>query len=71
MVWFEVVLLLVKKVNRIESVWSALKRQIRRSYGQIRTNKLDEMVIEWEARYNCPELFKNPLTYLKGVLVPY
>lgn len=57
--------------NRIESVWSATKRQIRRAYGQIRTNKLDEMMIEWEARYNYPELFKNPLTYLKGVLVPY
>lgn len=60
-----------KDTNHIESVWSNSKRQIRRTHGQIRTNKLDEMMIEWEARYNFPELFKNPLTYIKGVLVPY
>jgi transposase-like protein len=57
--------------NRIENVWSVSKRHIKRSYGQLRTNKLDEMMLEWEARYNFPELFKNPLTYIKGVLVPY
>jgi len=57
--------------NHIESVWSNSKRQIRRIYGQIRTTKLPELMTEWEARYNFPELFKNPLTYLKGVIVPY
>jgi len=57
--------------NNIENLWSVTKRRIRRMYGQIRTYKLDEYINEWEARSNFPELFKNPLTYLKGVLVPY
>ena len=57
--------------NNIENVWSVTKRRIRRMYGQIRTNKIEEFIVEWEARHNFPELFQNPLTYLKGVLVPY
>jgi transposase-like protein len=57
--------------NNIENVWSVTKRRIRRMYGQIKTNKIEEFIVEWEARHNFPELFQNPLTYLKGVLVPY
>jgi len=53
--------------NRIENVWSVAKRSIRRSHGQIRTEHLGEYLQEWEARRNFPELFTNPLQYLKGV----
>ena len=56
---------------KIENVWSVTKRQVRRMYYQIKTTKLEELLIEWEARFNFPELFETPLTYLKGVLVPY
>lgn len=57
-----------KNTNRIENVWSVTKRQIRMMYGQIRTEKLPEFIQEWEARWNFPELFKNPFTYLENVL---
>jgi transposase-like protein len=56
---------------KIENVWSVSKRQVRRMYGQIKTTKLPEFLVEWEARFNFPELFKNPLTYIQSVLVPY
>lgn len=57
--------------NRIESVWSNLKRQIRRVYGQVKKYKLNELIKEWEARYNFKELFDNPITYLERTLVPH
>jgi len=60
-----------KGTNRIENVWSVAKRQIRKMYGQIRTKNIDELLIEWEARRNFPDLFKNPITYLQTVLVPH
>lgn len=54
--------------NNIENVWSVTKRQIRRLYGQIRTNKLPNYLMEWEARRNYQVLFTNPETYLKETL---
>ena len=57
-----------KDTNRIENVWSVAKRQIRRMYGQIRTNKLNEFAREWEGRRNFPELFKSPQTFLTATL---
>jgi transposase-like protein len=54
--------------NNIENVWSVIKRQIRRLYGQIRTNKLPEFIVEWEARVNFPHLFEDPKTYLQETL---
>lgn len=57
--------------NIIESVWSAAKRQLRRMYGKLDNNRYLEIFMrEWEARYNFPELFKNPTDYLQVCLVP-
>ena len=60
-----------KNTNQIENVWSVTKRQIRRMYGQIRTNKLPEFIHEWEARWNFKELFTSPFNYLEICLVPH
>jgi transposase-like protein len=51
--------------NQIESVWSKIKRSIRRMYGQIRVEWLKELLREWEARFNFPELFTSPFSYLE------
>lgn len=56
--------------NRVENIWSVTKRQIRRLYYQIRTKKLPEMLVEWEARHNFRHLFDNPFDYFKETLVP-
>jgi transposase len=57
--------------NNIENVWSVIKRQIRRIYGQLRTERLEEFIVEWEARANYPALFTDPLTYLQATLRPF
>lgn len=58
--------------NVIESVWSAAKRQLRRMYGKLNNHRyLETFMREWEARYNFPELFKNPTDYLQVCLVPH
>jgi len=57
--------------NQIEGVWSVAKRQLRRMYGQIRTERLPEFLQEWEARRNFKELFNNPYSYLAVCLVPH
>lgn len=57
--------------NRIEAVWSTQKRQLRRMYGQISVRYLPSLLMEWEARYNYPELFSNPLAYLQTTVVPH
>lgn len=54
--------------NRIENVWSVAKRQLRRMYGQIKTAKLEEFALEWEARRNFPHLFSTPKAYLLETL---
>jgi hypothetical protein len=60
-----------KDTNQIEGVWSVAKRQLRRMYGQIRTERLPEFLQEWEARRNFPKLFNNPEAYLAMCLVPH
>lgn len=50
--------------NRIEAVWSAFKRWIRRSWQQVRAYMLEHFVREFEARNNVPELFESPESYL-------
>lgn len=54
--------------NRIEAVWSAQKRQLRRMYGQLPVRHLPLFLKEWEARYNYPELFVEPTRYLQASL---
>jgi transposase-like protein len=55
--------------NRIEAVWSAFKRWIRRSWQQVKACYLADFVREFEARTNEPELFESPLNYLKKSLI--
>lgn len=54
--------------NRIEAAWSAQKRQLRRMYGQLPVHHLPLFLLEWEARYNYPELFVDPTNYLRTSL---
>lgn len=54
--------------NHIEAVWSAQKRQLRRMYGQLPVQRLPLFLLEWEARYNYPELFEDPTYYLQTSL---
>ncbi len=54
--------------NQIEATWSWIKRQIRRVYGQIKTEKLEQFIVEWEARVNYPHLFEDPKNYLQVAL---
>jgi transposase-like protein len=56
--------------NQIERVWSEIKRYLRKLYGCIPTKHLAQILKEWEARHNFPELFNNPLNYLQATLVP-
>jgi IS1 family transposase len=59
------------ETNIIESVWSNCKRQLRRMYGKLNNQRwLATFMRELEARYNFPELFKNPIDYLQVCLVP-
>ena len=60
-----------KDTNQIENVWSVAKRQLRRMYGQIKTDRLPEFLQEWEGRRNFPKLFNSPEAYLATCLVPY
>jgi hypothetical protein len=60
-----------KGTNLIENVWSVIKRAMRRMYGCISTKKINELIVEWEARWNFKELFDCPLNYLKYVFVPF
>ena len=55
--------------NLIENIWSRLKRFIRRTYQQYRKYWLPQLLREFEARINTPELFKNPLNYLENSLL--
>jgi len=57
------------ETNRIEAVWSALKRFIRRTYDHIHPDWLPDILREFEARANAPELFVSPLTFLENSLV--
>lgn len=54
--------------NHIEQVWSALKRYMRKLYGNIPTKDMQLILNEWEARHNQPELFTSPEVFLKLVV---
>jgi hypothetical protein len=56
--------------NHIEQNWSAMKRHMRKLYGNIPTNELQLIMDEWEARHNRPELFESPEQFLGITLVP-
>lgn len=45
--------------NRIEGLWSEIKKHIRRMYQKILTNKLKPILKEWELRHNNPYLFES------------
>lgn len=58
--------------NMAENIWSVDKRHARKLYGgRILTHQLFELVREWMARANKPELFSDPLTFLRFTLVPF
>jgi len=60
------------QTNRIEGVWSVLKRHSRKLYGgRILTHQLEDLCIEWMARVNRKELFKSPIEFLTYTLVPF
>ncbi len=57
--------------NMAENIWSVEKRHARKLYGgRILTFQLPELLTEWMARANKPELFRDPLTFLRFTLVP-
>lgn len=57
--------------NGAERIWSVAKRHARKLYGgRILTHQLDDLCREWMARSNKPELFTDPLTFLRFTLVP-
>ena len=57
------------ETNRIEAVWSALKRFIRRTYDHVNPGWLPDILREFEARSNAPEIFESPLSFLENSLV--
>lgn len=54
--------------SEIEGIWANLRTFIRRMYHHVTFKKLPNIVAEFEARYSNPELFLNPLTFLKKSL---
>jgi len=54
--------------NHIENVWSRFKRFIRRTWHHYRKEWLPQLLREFEARINTPELFLSPLHYLENSL---
>jgi len=54
--------------NHIESLWSALKRYLRKLYGCIPTGRLRLILNEWMARHNSLRLFASPTTFLQCTL---
>lgn len=56
--------------NRVESVWSALKRFLKRTLGRPNSKFLPELVREFEIRVNDPQMFDSPLTFLETSLNP-
>ncbi len=57
--------------NQGENIWSVSKRHARKLFGgRILTKNLETLCQEWMARANHPELFKDPLTFLRFTLVP-
>ena len=54
--------------NRIEAVWSALKRFLKRTLGKPNSKFLPELLREFEARTNHPGIFDSPLNFLENSL---
>lgn len=57
--------------NAAERIWSVAKRHMRKLYGQrILTHQLPDLLREWMARANQPELFESPEAFLRFTVVP-
>lgn len=54
--------------NRIEGLWSVIKRYLRKLYGCIPTKHLESVLNEYTARLNRPCLFDSPTNYLRETL---
>jgi hypothetical protein len=54
--------------NHIEQNWSAMKRYMRKLYGNVPTKDIQLILDEWMARHNQPELFQSPEIFLLGLL---
>lgn len=50
--------------NHIESTWSAMKRHLRKLYGNVPTKHIQLFLNEWMARHNNLRLFASPEDYL-------
>jgi hypothetical protein len=55
--------------NHIECVWSVFKRYIRRTFHHYHKKWLPQLLREFEARWNAPKMFENPLNYLQICLM--
>lgn len=57
--------------NQGENIWSVSKRHARKLFGgRILTRHLAVLCQEWMARANHPELFANPIAFLRFTVVP-
>lgn len=57
--------------NQGENIWSVAKRHARKLYGgRVLTAQLEDLLREWMARTNKPELFNSPIEYLRFTVVP-
>lgn len=57
--------------NHGENIWSVSKRHARKLFGgRVLTKDLAVLCREWMARANQPELFNNPMSFLRFTLVP-
>lgn len=55
--------------NEAENIWSVSKRHMRKlGGGRLLTKRLEDFCREWMARANQPELFIDPLTFLRFTL---
>jgi len=59
--------------SEIEGIFANLRTFIRRMYHHVTPEKLPEVVSEFCFRFSSPEIFNNPLTFLKKTLklVPF
>ena len=54
--------------SEIEGIFGNLRTFIRRKYHHVTCSKLENVVAEFQANFNHPEMFKNPDEYLKNSL---
>lgn len=54
--------------SEIEGVIGNLRTYIRRQYHHVTRSKLSDLVAEFEANFNHPEIFENPRNYLQKSL---